>query len=143
MYDYEVQRIITALARGETISETENEVLSAVLHEFEREMLVTLCQELLVAKDVDEMIGCADFWPEDFCRRFEIPTETWNRWMMEGPTPFEKEMILFLICESELQDERMHFCRECGRMFFEYEPNGGFCPDCREGLLLRYGHIFR
>ena len=142
-YNYYVHTIIGKYAANEDIEPAEQAILDLHLAEEEQIAAIETYVSLAREKDFQGLREWSGFDEVGFGKRFALDEPTIRRWKAEGMSAFDREMIIYLLCQSENESDRIHSCPTCGKMFLAYMPKDGICADCRAELLAKTDSFLR
>ena len=142
-YNYDAHQIIKKYAANEDIEPADQAILDLHLAEEEQIVAIETYVSLAQEKDLQGLLECSGFNEACFAQRFALDKPTIRRWKAEGMTEFDREMMIYLLCQAENESDRLHSCPTCGKMFLAYMPKEGLCADCRAELLAKTDSFLR
>ena len=142
-YNYDAHQIIKKYAANEDIEPADQAILDLHLAEEEQIVAIETYVNLAQEKDLQGLLECTGFDAAGFGKQFALDEPTIRRWKAEGMSEFDRAMVIYLLCQAETENDRLHSCPTCGKMFLAYMPKGGLCADCRAELLSKTDSFLR
>lgn len=131
-YEIEIHSIVKKIVDKQAFDWVEAKMLLDMeLAEEEQLLAIRTYARLKTVQDIEGFLEWDGYDVANFCERFGIDEPTVQRWQSEGMTAFERDMVIYLLCQAEIMDDRIQFCSTCGKMFSAFMPEGGTCPECQ------------
>ena len=137
-YDLESHLIVKKIVDKHPINlEEAKALLDMVLAEEEQLSAIRTYAILNEMQDFEELLDWDCYNDDCFSQRFGVDEKTIRRWRSEGMTTFERDMVIYLLCQAEIENDRIHFCPTCGTMFSAFMPQDSSCPKCQAEQLAK------
>ena len=131
-YDAEIHSIVKKIVDKQPIDlEEAKALLDLDLAEEEQLAAIRTYASLNEIQDFEGLLDWDCYDDASFSQRFGVDEQTIRRWRSEGMTAWERDMVIYLLCQAEIENDRIHFCTACGRMFRAYVADDCRCPECQ------------
>ena len=131
-YDIEIHSIVKKIVDKQPIDlEDAKALLDLDLAEEEQLAAIRTYARLNEIQDFEGLLDWDCYDDASFSQRFGIDELTIRRCRSDGMTAWERDMFIYLLCQAEIENDRIHFCTACGRMFRAYVMDDCRCPECQ------------